>query len=1303
MVILKKAEKKYIKNSIAAFLIWAIGLSNICWAMDCPVKNRDLLSPAIHIQSGIFQDVYVQLTSHLEKEKEIFTPPQAIRLLIAKNPALQSNSAIVGILDIFEEAFLLCEDAQGYKAFLEAVPQMNVHALKDKDVQQLFPQALASWEKALKLLDNIDIEALKREIPPQLNEILFHILFVRADTHYQLGFSQQSSEKKQKETAAHFERARENISRALALSGVQPDFQSFALAGIINSKLSVTQKSLDEKIDVAEQAINYYIKAEELKDTLPPTKEAKIQTDEMYYNYFSTLYYRGDLYGEAKNLSAKLTDYENAEKLLVQFLSNPQYLAGIQGFHLDFYRLLWAYSDEFARVADKEDVEITKEAAKKLYAKTRQVARDYYELLSGALKKQEAGLDAMFCVADISNKLSERFLAEGRINEARDELKQSVQPLKEVHNFVSRNPFNNFSAGKLSYSFLWDSFLLLRELIQTGRITNSDFPLSEYLAEEYFKEFLEKFKSGSYDGLVKAISAGGADTKEEEILQRELYHNSTLIQPLIARFEKAVLAKNASKEFLRQFGNLTYLVLAAAYVMEKDYEKARYNILQSLNRYPDKFTKSISFESAILPQLAAYPETGKDFLVQLLTAGMHRRRVISYIADRKENFPEYIIVFLKEVVTGQICADTKKAAISELEPLTRALEIEIDGVKDKDAQAVSGPEKLGLKRPVKIVKPEKTSDTSLIAAVEDTVQKLETLQAPVKKKGKKQPKKTAKLKPDAPPLKKFHNALTALTQEFTVSEDKEIFVYLQALACRPDFLKQALCVRNIAQVFAQMETEAGLSLLSALRDNKVSPVVTSMFKEIDELHQGLSEYFLRLKSFEMECIALEQQLKSIDIISLARGEAHIKLAGFQRDYRFLMGRYADLGSRERGKIKHKAWTNKFDRAFLLMATDIKNVHEAKVKQFIESINTASNKLDEEWEDIMSGSVSVSKADIVLALEQWRKTQTFSRPCADIRADEKVVQAQKQLEQKWNQMQDRIAAAIEENSLICNGMVRFIITGEAETVYFKGVKFPNQELDKLFLKEGREVIEAIMRYNADIDIESAVSAEEYDVVEGWLSPLLEKIKYIIKNNARVLKQSRLTQAFDDVDALYEQLASGVESIKARDLPPLQLLKAINNFLPDEIDYPESVTELAYSPAELALLKGKIKDFDKKIEALYKEEEEMSIVCKGAFGVSVGGNFKSLHFEPLIKDPLKRDIENEARELIAEALSCNINLQVTVPQGVKQSLPWMKLIANLWQQEREAAKINLAQKKLIDTQAAKKTGVSRDNVELIGRAI
>lgn len=1297
---MKKAGKKYIKSFIAALLIWAIGLSNISWAMDSRAEDRHLLSPVIHIEQGIFQKAYGQIAGNLGKEKSVFTPPQAIRLLIAKNPALQSNSAIVKMLDIFEEAFLLCEEAKGYRALFEAVPQMNVHALKDKDVQQLFPQALASWERALRLLDSIDIETLKNELPPQLNEILFHILFIRADTHYQLGFSRQSSEKKQKEAAAHFEQARDNISRALALSGIQPDFQSFALAGIINSKLSVTQKSLDEKIDVAGLAINYYIRAEQLKDTLPPTKEAKIQTDEMYYNYFTTLYYRGDLYGEAKNLSAKLTDYENAEKLLVQFLSNPQYLAGIQGFHLDFYRLLWAYSDEFATVADREEVEITKEAAKKLYAKTRQVARDYYELLSGALKKQEAGFDAMFCVADISNKLSERFLAEGRINEARDELKQSVQPLKEVHNFVSRNPFNNFSAGKLSSDFLWGSFEVFKKLIQTGKVRDKNFPLSEYLPEEYFKEFLEEFKNGRYDELIKAVS-GSEDTKEEEMLQRELYHNSMLIQPLIARFEKAVLAKNASKEFLRQFGNLTHLVLAAAYVMEKDYEKARYNILQSLNRYPDKFTKSISFESAILPQLAAYPETGKDFLAQLLTAGMHRRKVINYIAARKEKLPEYIIAFLKEVVAGQICADTKKTAISELESLTRTLGIEIDGVKDKEAQPgfkQAGPVQ---KPPVKAPDPGKKTDTGPIAAVEDTVQKLEALQAPAKKKGKKQPKKMSKLKPDSPLLKKLDNALTALTQEFTASENQEIFAYLQSLTLRSNLLKQALCVRVVAQAFAQMELEAGLGLLSALRDSKASPVVTSMFKEIDELHQGLSEYFLRLKSFETEYTALEQQLKGIDIVSLEHGEAHAKLAGLQKDYRSLMDRYADLGSRERGKAKYKEWSDKFNQVFIFMVTDIKRVQEDKVKQFIKKIEVLSNQLDERWEGTMSELTS--KADMVLALQEWQETQTLPRPCAEISGDERVVQAQKQLEQKWSLLHAKINAAIEENSFICNGMVKFIITEDAVALRFQGVKFPNNELDRLFPIEGREVIEAVLRYNGDLDIEAAISAQEYEEVEGWLIPLLDKVKDIIRNNARVLKKSRLTQAIADLDALYERLASGLEEIKARNLPPVQLLKAINDFLPEEIEYPESVTEVAYNPAEITLLEKKIKDFEQKISAFYKEEEDMAIACKGAFQISIAGDFKSLYFEPLIKDPFKRDIENEARELIAEALSCNINVQIMVPQGVKQSLPWVKLIAKLWQQELEAAKRDLAQKKLIDMQAAKKTGVPRENVELINCAI
>jgi len=403
VIILKKAGKKYSKSFIAALLIWAIGLSNISWAMDSGVQNRNLLSPAIHIEQGLFQQAYGQISGHLAKEKAVFTPPQAIRLLIAKDPALQNKPVISGMLNIFEEAFSHYEDAKGYAARFEEIMRMNIRALNDKDVQQLVPQALASWEKALKLLDSIDIEALKREIPPQLNEILFHVFFIRADTHYQLGLSQQSSKKKEAEVVALFEKARFNISQALALAGIQPDFQSFALAAIITSKLSVTQKSLPEQINVADDAINYYIRAEELKDTLPPIEGAKIQLEEMYYNYFTTLYYRGDLYGEAKDLSAKLANYEMASNLIARFSSDPQYSAGIQGFQLDFYRLFWRYSDEFAKAADKEGEEITKEAAKKFYMKTRQVAGDYYERLSSSLKKQEAGFDAMFCVADTSN------------------------------------------------------------------------------------------------------------------------------------------------------------------------------------------------------------------------------------------------------------------------------------------------------------------------------------------------------------------------------------------------------------------------------------------------------------------------------------------------------------------------------------------------------------------------------------------------------------------------------------------------------------------------------------------------------------------------------------------------------------------------------------------------------------------------------------------------------------------------------------------------------------------------------------
>jgi len=871
--------------------------------------------------------------------------------------------------------------------------------------------------------------------------------------------------------------------------------------------------------------------------------------------------------------------------------------------------------------------------------------------------------------------------------------------------FVNRDSFNNFSAGKLASDFLWNSFALLKELIQAGKIADRDFPLFEYLAEEYFKEFLEEFKNGHYDKLVNAGSIA-EDTREEETLLRELYHNSSLIQPMIARFEKAVLAKNASKEFTRQSGNITYLALTAAYLMETNYDKARYNILQSLNRYPDGFTKSAGFELAILPQLAAYPQKGGEFLAELLSTGMHRKRIINYIAGRKDEFPEYIIAFLKNVVSGLIKADLKKSSIGELEPITRALGIEVSLAEDKDVLLSPKPEGPVQKLPVKTAEPGKATDTGQIAAVEDTVQKLEALQAPVKKKGKKQPKKMPKLKPDSPLLKKLDNALNALTQKFAVSENEEVFVYLQSLTLRPSLLKQALCVRVIAQVFEQMETEAGLNLLANLRDSKVSSVVISMVKEIDEMHQGLSDYFSRLRSFDVECKKIEQQLKQIDIVSLAQGEAYVKLADLQKKYKFLMDDYADIGSRKKGKAKHQEWTDKFNQVFLFMATDIKKVQEDKVRRFMESINAASKELDEGWEEIMSGSSGqVSKADIVLALRDWQETQTLPRPCADIREDERVRQAREELEQKWSALRVRINAAIEENSFICNGMVKFIITTEAAAVCFQGVKFPNNELDKLFPKECREVIEAIMRYNGEIDIESAISAQEYESVEGWLIPLLDKVKNIIRNSARVVKKSKLTQALDDLNGLYEQLRSGLDKIKAGNLGPLRLLKAINDFLPEEIGYPESVTEVAYNPAELVVLEEKIKKFDEKIEALYEQAEDMGavVVCKGAFQISITGDFKSLYFEPLIKDPLKRDVENEARELIAEALSYDINVQVTVPEGVKQSLPWVQLIARLWQQELEIAKRNLAQQKLIDTQAAKRMNIPRENAELVNRAI
>ncbi|MCK4994714.1 MAG: hypothetical protein KAS13_06680, partial [Candidatus Omnitrophica bacterium] len=649
--------RKNLNLPVFAIIIGMV-TSNISFALedDSKTGTREMLAPVMCVDAGLFQQGYEQAIDLASQNSVPLDPVQVVEKLIADSGSLKNDHLISDFIAAFKEAFDLYKKGYEAAAFFEGSLTVVNHLPKiyqNKDGAYSKATAVNMFNESARVFETIDINQLKQLFTAEEIEVVCLVLTLKAEVFYQLAENDSSLSPRQK--LNNYSKVKTFLLDAFSLQNIEPDFQSILIMGTACAQLATDSKlSLEEKLIFSGEALDYFKLAKEKSAVLEQTSASKKMIDEMYYTYFTVLHFAGNECKKNGDYPQAILFYDKVIPLADNLLSQPDALPRLRRFYWEYYHMLWAFSDSFhGKIPD--DFEERKAGIFTSYTKTMALAGKYIELLSKAAAAADEGLDPLICITEVSAKLSGESIKDNDWAAASEHLGQAVRALKDMHKIQTHDQYSNFFIAKMNILFMRSMLEFIKAYVTVNGTDKSQIKkLTEMFDREFFAEFLADLENGKYQGVLETLSkTDGQDAKA--LLTRNLFCGSASNAKVRKYLNQVLLVKQKDKVLRAKFNNScgysTRIMLAAAYLHEASYAKAKQNIVEA-SEYAERFHSSSFIVETILAQAALDGQKGKDFIIGLFCSRAGTK-IKNNIIEYKDSLSPKGLSMLKDIFTDK--------------------------------------------------------------------------------------------------------------------------------------------------------------------------------------------------------------------------------------------------------------------------------------------------------------------------------------------------------------------------------------------------------------------------------------------------------------------------------------------------------------------------------------------------------------------------------------------------------------------------------------------------------------------------
>jgi hypothetical protein len=1258
---------KNMKKIIAITIILSMLFNSIAFAFEVPVYQgaKKMLAPVLHIDAALFQQGYNQAQNLIITKENIKDKDNLISQIIESSAGLQNNKIIDDFFGKFKIAYQDFLEGARYAALYEGAmqaPNYNPKILQNKEVMSLTGAALSFWEKSLRVLEKIDIEQVKQSLGREHNQIAYFYYTLKAQVAFAL--AEKDPKLSDAQRYKHYQIAVDSLDAAFKLNDVQADFDSLIRMATAVAKVATSTKlTIDQKIELAKESVAYFEIAKEQIPNLSQTDSFKKKIRDLNYTFFTTLYFMGDLYKTKHDYKQAILFYDKVVSLTDNFPDESYVEKSLKGFYLDYYRMLWAFSDNFYEKVE-DTSEVRRDGIVTFYSKTDKLAHAFIDLLSESDKNQEAHLDAYACIVEVRLKLAEQSMKDNDWQQVKQHLAEAHRALQELDEINSQDQYSNFLIAKQHTLIAKAVIDILKDHVAENGATNSQLnKISHLIDKGYFREFRAKIKQDDYTKLIEKLKDKN-DIDNEAELMRKIFVDSDADGKIRFYLEKALRVGGFDKvkkaKFNKSYGYISKITLAMLNLNRSNYAQAKKMIVEAA-KHPEKMAESPKIVEGIVQQAALDGKEGKVFMTDLLMTRSISAKIIANIIKYKDSITPRSRIMLKTIFM-----DKENQRLAKDNPgILKVLGIEI-----KDP----GKEKQQNKNNVQPVSTQITKTPEvLISKVQSAIRSVqEQINIKPKRQKKKGKKKASKQKPlaiNSPQINQLRNALTALADAYEQRKSAMTIDYLKALVLKEEVFKNPLAMKTLAQVVSNMEKEKALEILGIYKgffgeNEPAAAEAIQAYEHVIKCHRNIEEFIEQAK-------AIRSKISKIDISGLKRPEADDALDKIEREFENLIDQFEHIQKVAKGSEVFRKYRRSISDRIDNARQEVKAEFEKNKTGFIDACKSCEDEIDLQWDKI----INQDKSDIekIIALKSWKKSQGMPIADKDVLSDADAKQAQDALKSLWQEKQQTIDEFAAGHSLICKNKVRFNINDDLDSVHFDNIDILIGIGDEHAVKDMFLVMKALYSFNPELDVEKGITGKEHPNSEDLFMPRFEKAKDQIREVKKALK---LAHKYDKFAAKYEQL---MELLLKSEATPVLLIRKVRDLLAGEFE--DGLTDdLAEDPE--GIMEKALDDFAIRSNKIFDKQEAVETIADGQLRLQVEGDYKYLVFLPLSQNIDIAKVEDEIRAIWAEALSYNLEIRMKVGKETDPEEEWVIDIADLWDREYDIANKDKQKQQIVE---------------------
>lgn len=1264
---------------ISIIIIWSMLVSNIAFAQQQEnINAQEMLAPTVHMDASLFQQKFIQVSEMSDLASDKMDIAKQILRLIAASDDLRNNSTMQ---DFLREIITASEQ------FKQASAQMALSERggKKKDVDKAIYSGVEYWKKSVKSLERIDIAVIDNVIPQSHKQIIYFYLRFKAEILFNIVEADRKIENNHYAKMEYYSQIRELLEKAIALPGDFIDFQGMSFLANSCANLSTDpRRPMESQLELCEEAVLYFEEAIKLQSYSGKYNGISKITDQVYYSYFSSLYFAGDICREMKDYTKAIKFYEKVIPLCPRLRVYEVALSAIRKAYDNYYRTLLTMSKEFEANMNKDSVE-DKAKLEELLNRTISVANESMGYFQADELTQGKNLGAMSCIFSAQEKRVRESLRARDWAEVSSRLLPLILQLEQMNKIICQDQHNNYAIANMNIELIELAHDIIHEFMKINSFSESSIAeMVKIFDGDFLAGFIEKVKSREYNDVLKKIKK--KNTLNDAALWRALISGSAIYNKTRGYLEKSLIPNNVrtmsreeentrienNKKFRQDFACSARMLLAFIYLQKDSNRQAIAQIRDAANTFKEDFLKDTFLVKYILVQAFLAQEKGKDFITDLLLS-LEWRIVSANFAQHRELMSPEVVIMLKDIIN-------KNPKIKENNGELAAV-LGIVAAEPKAAEPAVKNNPFDGKEVIR-------SFEVMRRAVNEALSLIDSQSGNNKSRSKKNKGKQAPLHVKASPVRQFENALKEMIAADKKRGVKPVFGYLRDQIIGEPVFKNRFTMGALVWTIAHMDTDQSLEIFKAY---------TKSFKADSLPGQEIAKALGAVNSFEVykkQITALEKRIAESPRLVL-RGSVYTginpeqfnqNLDNFEKRAEDLRKTFFEefsgyfLGedmfvSQKNYKQSQEEWAvQQIEKISALLAelrSQTVSIEQDRIKVKVEEFLADVKKFDYTLYEAQAKAAAEAKekspAEGILLLRQWDKDLAMLPLADDISGFSEIQEALSNTNYKWATYSQEMKRQEEKISFVFGNRISFIISDDLSKISFTNEALTQQDMrnENDIINAMCEAVEALLARNPDIDIKTAVRGQDNPSPNSkvFFLPLIIKVKTrmieVQKNKYKV------KQIIAEVNQFFEKYEADVKRIIESDMPRIEKIRQLDILLDDA--YNETVPDMLLENPDLI-----VGDFDDQCEERYNEIDDQRLALQignGALQVEVIGEYERLKFV-LFKNINLDSVKAEIREIWQGALAYNMDIEMEVREGVDHEAPWVVDIADIWDQEYNA---------------------------------